>query len=140
MLRFLHLRISFSARGAERLLVDYIRDVLLQPEAADWFRTWWTRARGRYCLAHAGYGGSNIDMGIEVDWRDVKGLVWLECQSGPWPNSSLCTQAAAVWERSHTKPWPRTSRARETRAKCSRRPPAHAASCPWAVRRSSDRL
>jgi hypothetical protein len=31
----------------QRLLVDYIRDVLLQPEAAEWFGTWWTGARGR---------------------------------------------------------------------------------------------
>ena len=30
---------------------------------------------GRYCLAHAGYGGSNNNMGIEVDWQDVKKLV-----------------------------------------------------------------
>jgi hypothetical protein len=59
----------------QRLLVDYIRDVLLKPEAADWFSTWWTGARGRYCLAHAGYGGCNNSMGVEVDWRDVKGLV-----------------------------------------------------------------
>jgi hypothetical protein len=58
----------------QRLLVDYIRDVLLQPEAAEWFSTWWTGARGRYCLAHAGYGGSNNNMGVEVDWRDAKGL------------------------------------------------------------------
>ncbi len=57
----------------QRLLVDYIRDVLLQPEAADRFSTWWTGARCRYCLAHAGYGGSNNNMGLEVDWRDVKG-------------------------------------------------------------------
>ncbi len=60
---------------AQRHLVDYIRDVLLQPEAAEWFSTWWTGARGRYCLAHAGYGGSNNNMGVEVDWRDAKGLV-----------------------------------------------------------------
>jgi hypothetical protein len=56
------------------LLVDYIRDVL-QPEAADWFSTWWTGACGQYRLAHAGYGGSSNNMGVEVDWRDVKGLV-----------------------------------------------------------------
>ncbi len=31
---------------AQRLLVDYIRDVLLQPEAAEWFSTWWTGAAG----------------------------------------------------------------------------------------------
>ena len=27
---------------------------------------------GRYSLAHAGYAGSNNNMGIEVDWRDMK--------------------------------------------------------------------
>ncbi len=59
----------------QRLLVDYIRDVLLQPEAAEWFSTWWTGARGRYCLAHAGYGGSHNNMGVEVDVRDVNWLV-----------------------------------------------------------------
>ncbi len=31
---------------AQRLLVDYIRDVRLQLEASDWFSTWWTGARG----------------------------------------------------------------------------------------------
>ncbi len=41
----------------QRLLVYYIRDVLLHPEAEEWFSTWWTRARCQYCLAHAGYGG-----------------------------------------------------------------------------------
>ena len=30
---------------------------------------------GRYCLAHAGYAGSNSNMGGEVDWRDIKKLV-----------------------------------------------------------------
>jgi hypothetical protein len=30
---------------------------------------------GQFYLAHAGYGGSNNNMGLEVDWRDVKGLV-----------------------------------------------------------------
>ncbi len=47
----------------------------MTPEAADWFRTWWTGARGLYCLEYAGYAGSNNDMGVEVEWRDVKGLV-----------------------------------------------------------------
>ncbi len=59
----------------QRLLVDYIRDVLLQPEATDWFSTWWTGRRGSYSLEHAGYGGSNNNMGVEVVWRDVMGLV-----------------------------------------------------------------
>ena len=57
----------------QRLLVDYIRDVLLQPEAAEWFSTWWTGARGRYCLATCRLWWWY--MGVEVDWRDAKGLV-----------------------------------------------------------------
>ena len=60
---------------AQALLVTYIRDVLGQPRAAEWFETWWTGDRGRYCLAHAQYGGSNSNMGVEVDWRDVKKLL-----------------------------------------------------------------
>ena len=60
---------------AQALLVTYIRDVLEQPRAAEWFETWWTGDRGRYCLAHAQYGGSNSNMGVEVDWRDVKKLL-----------------------------------------------------------------
>ena len=63
------------ADHAQALLVAYIRDILKQPRAAEWFETWWTGDRGRYCLAHAGYGGSNSNMGVEVDWRDVKKLL-----------------------------------------------------------------
>ena len=53
------------AEHAQALLVDYVRKVLKHPVAADWFQTWWTGVRGRYCLAHAGYGGSNNNMGVE---------------------------------------------------------------------------
>ena len=63
------------ADHAQALLVTYVRDVLKQPRAAEWFETWWTGDRGRYCLAHAGYGGSNSNMGVEVDWRDVAKLL-----------------------------------------------------------------
>ena len=66
--------LPFAVR-AQALLVTYIRDVLKQPRAAEWFETWWTGDRGRYCLAHACYGGSNSNMGVEVDWRDVKKLL-----------------------------------------------------------------
>ena len=65
------------AKHAQALSVasDCIRNVLKQQRAANWLETWWTGDRGRYCLAHAGYGGSNNNMGLEVDWRDVKKLV-----------------------------------------------------------------
>ena len=63
------------AKNAKALLVDCIRNVLQQPGATDWFQTWWSGDRGRHCLAHADYGGSNNNMGVEVDWREVKKLV-----------------------------------------------------------------
>jgi hypothetical protein len=47
-------------------------DVLEQPRAAEWFRKWWTGPRGRRTLAHAGHAGSNNNMRVEVDWRDMK--------------------------------------------------------------------
>ena len=63
------------AEHAQSLLVDYICNFLKQPGAVDWFQTWWTGYRGRYFLAHAGYGSSNNNKGVKVDWRDVKKLV-----------------------------------------------------------------
>ena len=74
-IRVTNISILSFAEHVQSLLVDYIRNVLQQSGAADRFRTWWTGDRGRYCLAHAGYGGSNNNMGVEVDWRDVKKLV-----------------------------------------------------------------
>ena len=72
VLKVKNIMIEKFAEHAQALLVDYICNVLKQPRAAE---TWWTGDRGRYCLAHAGYGGSNNNMGVEVDWRDVKKLV-----------------------------------------------------------------
>jgi hypothetical protein len=43
-------------------------------EAAHWFEEWWTGARARYCLCHAMHSGINNNMGVEVDWRDIKKL------------------------------------------------------------------
>ena len=65
--RVKNIMILSFARHTKALLVDYIRKVLKQPVAADWFKTLWTGVRGRYCLAHAGYGRSNNNMGVEVD-------------------------------------------------------------------------
>ena len=63
------------ADTAQKLLVTYTRDDLEQPRAANWYEGHWTGEHGRYSesLAHAGYAGSNNNMGIEVDWRDIKG-------------------------------------------------------------------
>ena len=60
------------AETAQRLLVIYIREVLGQPRAAAWFEGTWTGDHRRWTLAHAGYAGSNNNMGQEVDWRDMK--------------------------------------------------------------------
>ena len=53
VIRVKNIMILSFAEHAQALLDDYIRKVLKR------FETWWTGIRGRYCLAHAGYGGSN---------------------------------------------------------------------------------
>ena len=60
------------ADTAQQLLVSYLREDLGQPRSATWYEDTWTGENGRYSLAHAGYTGSNNNMGIEVDWRDMK--------------------------------------------------------------------
>ena len=60
------------AENAQKLWVKYIREDLGQPRAADWYEGHWTGTYGQYSLAHAGYTGSNNNMGTEVDWRDMK--------------------------------------------------------------------
>ena len=52
-IRVKNIMILFFAEQAQAFLNDYMRNVLKQPGAADWFRTWWTGDRGRYCLAVA---------------------------------------------------------------------------------------
>ena len=61
------------AHTEQELLVMYTRDDLEQQRAANWYEGHWTREHGRYSLVHAGCAGSNNNMGIEVDWRDMKG-------------------------------------------------------------------
>ncbi len=68
--------------------LDQLRDGLDQPRAAKWFREWWTGLQGSWTLAHAGYAGSNNNMGVKVDWRDIKRLV-------P-PSTTLATFAGAL--------------------------------------------
>ena len=65
-IRVKNIAIHSLAEHVQSLLVDCIHNVLKQPREADWFRTW-TGDRGRYFLAHARYGGSNNDMGVEVE-------------------------------------------------------------------------
>ena len=74
-----------------KAFVEYLRTHLNdEGAAADWFEQNWTGPRGRYCLCDAGYAGSNNNMGIEVDWRDIK----LQCPA----TSSLGTFLGALWE------------------------------------------
>ena len=64
--------------GAERcadrvqaLLIVYLRETY-GDGPAHWCREFWTGDRGRMCLSHAGYAGSNNNMGVEVSWRLIK--------------------------------------------------------------------
>ena len=72
MLRIVKIAVLTFATYAQDLLIAYLAKV--DPAAAEWFSENWSGARGRYCLCHAGYGGSNSNMGVEVDWRDMKKL------------------------------------------------------------------
>ena len=57
------------------MLVDYLSTnygPIYGDAVADWCREYWTGVRGRMCLAHSEYGGSNNTMGVEGDWREVK--------------------------------------------------------------------
>ena len=64
------------------------REELEQPRAANWVEGTWTGEYGRWALAHAGYAGSNNNMGQEVDWRDFKQQVQ--------PSVSLGTYTGAL--------------------------------------------
>ena len=61
---------SFADR-AQALLIVYLRDTY-GDGPADWCQEFWTGDRGRMCLAHARYSGSNNNMGVEVSWRLIK--------------------------------------------------------------------
>ena len=52
----------------QKLLVTYTCEELEQPRAANWYEGYWTGENGRNSLAHAGYAGSNNNMGMEADW------------------------------------------------------------------------
>ena len=68
---------SFAVR-AIGLLEDYLREKH-GDTCADWFRDYWTGKRGRYCIAHMRYAGSNNNIGVEVKWRDIKKLCSAGC-------------------------------------------------------------
>jgi hypothetical protein len=74
---------------AVKSLLSYLREHI-SGKAADWYEEYWTGPRGKYCLCDAGYAGSNSNMGIEVDWRDIK-------KQAPH-SASLSTFLGALWE------------------------------------------
>ncbi len=72
-----------------KAFVEYLH-THVDDASADWFEQNWTGPRGRYCLCDAGYGGFNNNMGIKVDWRDIK----KQCPA----TASLGTFLGALWE------------------------------------------
>ena len=73
-------KIAFEdfAEYAQELLVQHLR-AHFGDRSADWYEEFRTGARGRYCLAHSMHGGTNNNMGVEVDWRDIKKLCPPSC-------------------------------------------------------------
>jgi hypothetical protein len=72
-----------------KVFVEYLH-THVDYASADWFEKSWTGPRCRYCLCDAGYAGSNNNMGIKVDWRDIK----VQCPA----TSSLGTFLGALWD------------------------------------------
>ena len=70
LLRIVDIAFEPFAERMQQLLVE--RLTALSERTGAWFRDNWTGARGRYCLCHSTHGGSNNNMGVEVDWRDFK--------------------------------------------------------------------
>jgi hypothetical protein len=70
------------AEYVQQLLVQYLA-AKVSGQTSAWYDQFWTGAKGRYCLCHATHGGTNNNMGIEVDWRDIKKI----CP----PSASLAT-------------------------------------------------
>ncbi len=60
------------------MLVDLLR-AKYGDGIANWCKKFWSDARGRMCLAHSRYDGSNNNMGVEVSWRDIKKLLPANC-------------------------------------------------------------
>ncbi len=56
---------------AVKSLLSYLREHI-SDKAADWYEEYWTGPSEKYCLCDTGYAGSNNNMGMDVDWRDIK--------------------------------------------------------------------
>ena len=92
LLRVKDIAVLPFADTAQQLLMTYVREELEQPRAANWVEGTWTGEYGRWALAHAGYAGSNNNMGQEVDWRDMK----KECLPSVTLAESLGTHIGAL--------------------------------------------
>ena len=64
--------LSFADR-AQSMLVEYLTTNYGE-NVGKWYEEFWTGSRGRMCLAHSGYAGCNNNMGVEVSWRNIKGI------------------------------------------------------------------
>ncbi len=59
------------ATRVQSLLMQYLR-ACYGNDTANWCERFWTGDRGQYCLVHSRYAGCNNNMGVEVNWRDIK--------------------------------------------------------------------
>ena len=87
MLRVVDIAFEPFADRIQELLVEEL--AALSESTGAWYRDNWTGRRGRYCLCHSTHGGTNNNMGVEVDWRDVKKI----CP----PSSNLGTFLGAMF-------------------------------------------
>jgi hypothetical protein len=97
---------SFATR-AQTMLVDHLREHF-GDGIANWFRTFWTEAHGRMCLAHSWCAGYSNNMGIEVSWRDIKKLLQPNCLTrncpvpiGAVPQLALPLHQDLSWRGAH---------------------------------------
>ncbi len=79
------------ATACQGLLVEFLKahDVIVGGQSGRWYEKWWTGARRRYCLLQAQHGGSNNNMGMEVDWRDMKRITPESCFIGTFIGSLM---------------------------------------------------
>jgi hypothetical protein len=71
LLRLVNIAFEDFARYVQALIVNHLL-MNVSAHASEWYETYWTGARGRYCICHSTHGGTNNNMGTEVDWRDFK--------------------------------------------------------------------
>ncbi len=62
LLRVTDIAVLSFASLAQNLLVDFLRAKNNRSE--NWYEEFWTGAKGRYCLCHAGHGSSSNKRGL----------------------------------------------------------------------------